>query len=628
MSKIITFLFGVFLCTSFIQAQTSQIADTLKLEEITVTASKIPISLRETTKPVVVIDQSVIARSSGKSISQLLDEQAGIIINAANSNPGLNKGFYIQGAASKYTLFLIDGLAVQDPNGLGGASDLRNIALDNIERIEIVKGSMSTLYGTDAISGVVNIITKKAQPEAVQVNGIASYGSYNTYKAGVGVNGSLDGGSYSINFNREKTDGISEAEDNSGAGGFDDDGFERNSVNVETTIRPTTGLTITPFVNYSGFEGDYDDGSFADAANVYESQLVNPGIRANYNSGALAVNAGYNYTGSDYSFTNAFGTSEYDGKLQNFDAFASYGLTPNIKSLVGFNYQNMKIGSQGAVENPNSDIYSPYFTTILTNWYNVSAEAGIRLTDHSEFGNNTTYSVSGSYFVIDQVKVIASYGTGFRAPSLLELFGQFGANPNLAPETSTYFNAGVESYLLNNQLRVSLNYFDRSIEDVIVYTTGFVNQDEQNDFGIEATFSYIINSRFTVTGNYNYLSGELTSLDFGGTETTTDFLIRRPEHSFGLGVIANPIPELTVSLNGSYLGERKDLFFDLITFTSSEVTLDSYFLLNFYADYQLMDGLFTVFADIKNLTDADYTEVYGYSTLGLNANTGIRFNFK
>lgn len=627
MSKFLqTLLIGLW-CTQLTQAQT-QVADTLELEAITVTASKIPISLRQTTKPVIIIDKLIISRSVGKSLSQILDEQTGIVVNGANSNPGLNKSLYVQGAASKYTLFLIDGLAVQDPNGLGGASDLRNFSLDNIERIEIVKGSMSTLYGSDAIAGVVNIITKKPQSETAKVLGNASYGAYNTYNTGVGMNGSMIGGSYSINFNREVSDGTSEAKDSTNTGNFDDDGFERNSLNVETTVHPIKGLSITPILNYSGFDGNYDDGSFTDASNTYKSHLLNSGIRINYENGAFAVHAGYNFTGIDYSFTSAFGTNEYDGDLQNFDAFSSYSFTSNIKLLAGFNYQHLKIGGeQNTVKNPNSDIYSPYFTTILTDVNGFSAEAGIRFNNHSEFGNTTTYSISSSYSVLDLAKVVASYGTGFRAPSLLELFGPFGANPNLDPETSSYFNIGAESYLLNNQLKIGINYFNRSIEDVIVYTTTFVNQDKQNDSGIEATIDFIINPKITVRGNYNYLTGETSSIDFDGNPTRTEFLIRRPEHSFGLGIVTNPIPELTISLNASHLGERKDLFFDATTFTTSQVYLDAYLLLNLYAEYQLLNKLFTIFVDGRNLTDTVYTEVYGYSTLGFNSKLGFRFNF-
>lgn len=627
MSKFLQTLLIGLLCTQLTQAQI-QVADTLELEGITVTASKIPISLRETTKSVIIIDPLLISRSSGKNLSQILDEQAGIAVNGVNSNPGLNKNLYVQGAASKYTLFLIDGLAVQDPNGLGGASDLRSFSLNNIERIEIVKGSMSTLYGSDAIAGVVNIITKKPESKAVTILGNASYGAYNTYNTGIGMNGSMQGGSYSINFDREVTDGISEAKDSTNTSNFDDDGFERYSLNVETTIHPITGLSVTPTLNYSRYDGSYDDGSFTDASNSYTSYLFNPGIRINYNNGALAVHTGYNFTGSDYSYTSAFGTNEYDGDLQNFDTYASYSLTTKIKFLTGFSYQNLKIGGeQNSVDNPHSNIYSPYFTTILTDINGFNVEAGIRLNNHSEFGNNTTYSISTSYNLLDLTKIVASFGTGFRAPSLLELFGPFGANPNLDPETSNYFNIGAESYLLENQIKIGINYFNRSIEDVIVYTSAYVNQDEQEDSGLEATFNLIVNPQITVRGNYSYLIGESSSLDVNGNAILTDYLIRRPKHRFGIGIFTNPIPELSIRLTANYLGERKDRFFNLTTFTTSEVNLDAYLLLNLTAEYQLLDKKVTIFVDSRNLTDTDYTEVYGYSTLGFNSKLGLRFNF-
>lgn len=138
----------------------AQVADTLDLGEVVITASKTPTSERETTKPVTTITQAEIRKTPGLTVSELLNRQTGIMINGAASSPGKDKSVYLRGAATQYTLILIDGFPVTDPSSEGGAFDLRLLSLENVERIEIVKGSMSTLYGSDAIAGVINIITK------------------------------------------------------------------------------------------------------------------------------------------------------------------------------------------------------------------------------------------------------------------------------------------------------------------------------------------------------------------------------------------------------------------------------------------------------------------------------------
>lgn len=630
MSKITTLILAGFLCSLSIQAQTTQIADTLELSSVIVTASKIPTTLRETTKPVIIIDQEIIAKSSGKDLAQLLSEQSGILVNGAYSNPGKDKALYIQGASTKYTLFLVDGLAVNDPNGLGGASDLRNFSLDNIERIEVVKGSMSTLYGTDAIAGVVNIITKKPESKNVQVNGTGAYGSFGSYKGAFGISGSQEGGSYSINVSREGSDGISEAEDQNDDGNFDDDGFERTAINVKSSISAISGLDITPYFNYTGFEGDYDSGSFTDGPQTYESTFLNPGIQASYISGAFKLDAGYNYTSSKQVFNGTFGVSEFTGKLQNLDVFGTYSFNENIVTLVGANYQEMKIGGEAnAVENPSSDVFSPYITALIKGLNGFNGEVGLRLNNHSEYGNNSTASFSVSFEIIEEIRLLGSLGSGFRAPTVSELFGAFGANPNLEPEESVYFNIGAETYSLENRLKTSINYFNRSIDNVILYLSpdGYINRDNQEDQGIEISTSYIINEKISLNGNYNYLTGELTSKSTSGETTTSNNLLRRPKHSLGLGVTATPVDELTVTIQGNYIGERTDIFFNNVDFSSSEVTLSAHPLVNFYSEYRVLEGDASIFIDLKNILDTEYTEAYGFNTLGFTAKFGARFKF-
>jgi vitamin B12 transporter len=157
----ITLIVLWWLAPNLIKAQQDSL-NTRQLDEVVISATKFPKSKSETGKVLTVIDQDQIKRSTGKDITQLLNEQVGLVVSGSNSNPGKDKSVYLQGAKNEYTLILLDGIPLNDPSSVsGGAYDLRLISLDQVERIEILKGSQSTLYGSDAIAGVINIITKR-----------------------------------------------------------------------------------------------------------------------------------------------------------------------------------------------------------------------------------------------------------------------------------------------------------------------------------------------------------------------------------------------------------------------------------------------------------------------------------
>ncbi len=274
------------------------------LNEVVVTPTKFPKKVSETGKVVTVISKVQLERSTGKDLAQLLNEQAGVIISGAGSNPGKDKAVYVRGALGKYTVVLIDGIAITDPSGVGGAFDLRLLSIDMIERIEILKGSQSTLYGTDAIAGVINIITKKSGNKKIGGYGTASYGSYNTFKGNAGINGSTKVLDYNIGYTHFKTDGISESSDTTGKANFDKDGFKQNSVNVNIGIKASSKLKISPFFRWSDFKGNTDADAFTDGPQKYNTKSVNTGLTAQYKLPKGAVNFQYGYTKADHNYVD------------------------------------------------------------------------------------------------------------------------------------------------------------------------------------------------------------------------------------------------------------------------------------------------------------------------------------
>ena len=609
----------------------STIADSLQLDDIMITGTKIPISLRETTRPVVVISRQEIEQSAARDLGQLLNRQSGIRVNNSQGTPGNNQSLFLQGAGGEYTLILIDGMAVKDPSGVGGSIDLRIIPVGNIERIEILKGNQSSLYGTDAIAGAINIITKKESANLLQADGRISYGAYNTFNGTLALNGSLNKGvRYYVNYNRKSSDGISAAADPSGTGSYENDGSHLDSFYGKVTFQPAESFTITPFLNIATFNGDFDAGAFTDAPNTFSLDLLNPGALLLFESGDIRFSGNYSFTYTDRLFSTQFGESEFEGKFHNADVFGSYRLNHYYTVLAGFNVQNGSLPATDFTEEVSASFASPYVNMLLKNVRGVSMEAGFRLNNHSEYGSNSTFSLAPSYSINGRLKVSASYSTGFKAPTLNELFGPFGANRNLDPETSSEIRFGAESYLMNRSLKLEAHYFSRDIDNLIVYTfdSGYMNRDREETSGFELAGNWIVSPAFTFGGHYNYLSGETITLDDSGNRLSADGLIRKPKHLVGLYGSYRFGSGLFVQLDGEFVGERTDLFFNPANnFAAEDVILDSYFLLNAYVEFSFFDHNLSLFTNVRNLLNSNFTEVYGFNTMGLHANAGVRFRF-
>lgn len=610
--------------------QTNAQQDSIKsfnLNEVVVTATKFPKSLSETGKVLTIIDEDQLSRNQGKDLSQVLNEQVGMVINGATSNPSKDKSVYLRGAGTQYTLILIDGVPVNDPSGAGGAFDPRLLPVDQVERIEILKGSQSTLYGTDAIAGVINIITKQKGEGPIGGFGTLSYGSYNTFKGTGGISGSSKILDYNLSYTHYKSDGISEAKDETGAGNFDKDGLNQNAYQFNMGIKPLRNLILKPFIRYSNFKGGYDAGSFADDPNSeYKSKLLNVGMNSqlSFSKGTLSVL--YAHDKTDRSFMSSF-PLEYEGLFDHAETFVNYNLADHYQILGGASFQNFKmIDANSVIENPTSDIISPYVSFFIKNLAGFSAEVGARYVKHSVYGDNLTYSINPSYMLNTKVKLFGNYTTGFKAPTLSQLYGQFGANENLKPEKSGSLEGGVEFVSITKNFDIRGTYFSRKIEDVIIYTTGYMNLDKLKDHGFEIEPSFRTD-KLTLRGFYSFVEGKVTTQTPQGDETKDNDLLRRPKHSFGINVGYQLSKNLYASLNLKDFGKRKDIYFSLLDFTSSIVVLDAYQLLNVYLEYKVYGQRVKLFVDARNVLNQEYTEVYGYNTQRFNVTGGASFHF-
>ncbi len=624
-------IFSIAFANVFLGAMAqSDSVKTQTLDEVVVTATKFAKNISETGKVLTVIDEEQIKRSVGKDLSQLLNEQAGLTVNGSNSNPGKDKSVYLRGAANKYTLVLLDGVPLNDPSGIdGGAYDLRMIPLNQIERIEILKGSQSTLYGSDAIAGVINIITKRGGDKSISGSGTLSYGSFNTKKAVATVAGQTSIFDYNVGYSHLDSDGFSEAKDQTGNGNFDKDGVTQNSLQANLGITPSKSLSIKPFFRYNTFISNYDDGSFQDSkVDHSKSELINTGMSGKYKLQSGSINALYGYTNSARTYTSAYGVGDYKGKFQNAEVFWNHNLSSHIQLLAGVNYQHWKMFDNNATEkNPSTTISSPYASFFIKNLNGLSVELGARHNIHSKYGNNFTWSFNPSYWVTKKVKLFFNYSTGFKAPSLNQLYGQYGPNPDLKPEKSETYEGGAQ-LVLNNKIDIRAVVFARNIKDVIIYNSSYqyVNFNQQNDYGLEIEPSFYVTSNLTIKAFYAFVDGKAKTKTPTGNDTTYNNLIRRPKNTLGASISYRASDKLFFSAGLKTFGKRDDQYYDA-SFLFQKVVLSPYQLLDIYAEYKVLDGKLNFFVNFKNILNQDYQEVAGYNTMKFNATGGVTARF-
>ena len=630
--------------------------DTSFLDEAVVTANKYPSKTSLTGKVVTIITAEQLEKSGGKDLSQLLTEQTAIYVSGANSNAGKDKNIYLRGANPAHCLITMDGIPVYDPSGIGGNFDIRNIAISNIERIEIVKGSQSTLYGSDAIAGVINIITKKNSTRPIGGQAVLSYGSNESFKASAGINGQSGIVDYNASYSFHHTKGINETVRLNNTMGFDKDKFQQNCFQLGLGIRPGTKIYLQPFFRYGKIKGDIDQGAFTDELDyTYTQKSWQAGIRNEIGLGKSKLYLLYSYNSIERVYIddssksrNGFDTyskGQYEGSEHFLDAYVLVPFTSTLKFTGGIDWRNSRsdqeffsVGFFGPYTTKNThDSLHQQQTGIYTalNWNDRSGfnlELGGRVNFHSGYGNHFVFNINPSYLLNKKWKFFANLSSAYRTPSLYQLFSEYG-NSKLKPESAITAEGGLQYFAANNKWMARGVVFNRNVKDGIffyfnpvTFASQYINQDKQKDHGLELETSYTIRKGTVIKLFYTYVTGEITTKT-AGKDTSFFNLLRRPKSSGGINISCQATKQLFISSNLLYAGERKDSYFDNTTFSVVNATLASYALWDIYLDYALLKNKLKLFFDLRNITDTRYTEVSGFSTLGFNGYGGLRFGF-
>ncbi|HEY4754993.1 MAG TPA: TonB-dependent receptor, partial [Ignavibacteriaceae bacterium] len=283
-----------------------------------------------------------------------------------------------------------------------------------------------------------------------------------------------------------------------------------------------------------------------------------------------------------------------------------------------FNYESL-------FPQKKSNTFGTYLQDQLKIGQSFFSTLGVRFDNHDKFGSVFTYRFAPAYIIWETgTKLKATFGSGFKTPSLFNLYDPAYGNPDLNPEESIGFDAGVEQFLANDLLSIGVTYFQNNYKDLIGFDQSFkaINVNKAKTNGVETYLTAQMFDKLKIKLNYTYTNAKDES---EGLDDDERKLIRRPEHKVGSYLSYNFSPKANANVEVIYIGEQDDLVFDNLTFTSSRTQLDPYILLNFSAHYQLLEFLrFNL--RLENILDSDYEEVYGYATPGFSIYGGIKLS--
>jgi len=600
------------------------------LPETVVTATRTTVPGREVGSAITVITGEELQRRQITFVSDGLRQVPGLAVNRTSSF-GSSTDVRIRGAEANQTLVLIDGVKVNDP-ALSSQFDFGNLLATDIDRIEVLRGPQSVLYGSDAVGGVVNIITKRGSG-GPRVSASAEYGSFNTRQSNATLSSGNKFYDVSLNGGYLETDGISSADSRNG--NTEEDGDRNRLIQGRFGLRPTDNVEIRLDGRWQGTKVETDAfGNVAEDDFSFTKGIERFG-RAELKFSLL-----------DKHWDHSFSGSLFDNKLKSdggsFGGASTNGLRQTMQYQTDFKFDTpdvaaakhtVSLGASGEREQViTNNAFSAVDRTLKTAslyglyqidlWDRLFLTGGGRHDDNDFFADSTTFRLTAALQVPEiGAKLHASGGTAVKNPTVFELFGftsTFSGNPNLKPEKSQGFDLGVEKSLWGDRVVADVTFFHNRIEDLILgFGNTAVNQDGDTRIsGLEFSAQAELFDGLNVGANYTYM----TTDDADGNE-----LVRRPRHAAGLTVNYAFLEKkrANANLTLAYNGQQTDVAFGPVR----RVVLDDYVLLNIALSYRINDHV-QVFARGENLLNQTYQEVFSFGTPGIAGYGGVRVSFE
>ncbi|WP_255068950.1 TonB-dependent siderophore receptor [Lacihabitans sp. LS3-19] len=628
--------------------------DEKSLEELVVTANKSPQKQNQTGKVISVLSDSLLKANLGMNLGQILSQQVGVLVTGQSQTMGSVQNVSLRGANFGHTLILIDGVPVNEPSGIGSSFDINQIPIQQIERVEIMKNGQSSLYGSDAIGGVINIITKQKSKEKLNYTANIYTGNMKTAQATVGISGTFNKTSYSLNQTLITTDGFSSAIDKNASKVLENDGYKSSNTSFNISQEISKDLNLRGFYRYNVYKTDLDEGAFIDDKDytyLSKNNQAGLGLTLKIKPGKITFNYLFNQTFRNFkndstnvpfnAFTS-FSNTDYLSKASFGEVFANLRLSKVAELLIGMDYraQNMSyeyfsVSAFGPYEDTpikpeNAKINNQsVYTSLNFNFENgLGMELGGRLNNHSTYGGNATYSLNPFYVINERLKIFTTMSTSFKNPALYQLYSPYG-NLDLQPEFAKTVDLGWQYFGENPSNNFRIVYFNRAYSDLIFFSSlneppygQYINLTSQKNDGIEIDGKYGIKN-LSINANYTFLSGKISD-DLILYEKSINTFLRRPNHNFNLNLGYNFSKKLKGSATFQYQSKRNDLYYDGDTFSNAAVILNDFAQIHTNWSYQI-NNKWGAFIQIQNLTNTSFTEVYGYSSRPFTFIGGLNF---
>ncbi|MDE3054350.1 MAG: TonB-dependent receptor [Gemmatimonadota bacterium] len=630
----------------------AQARDTVRARPVVTTATRVPVAQRDVPAAVTVITGAQLRALGIATVADALAGTPGATV-VRNGSFGGATSLFLRGGESDYVKVLVDGVPVNDP---GGAIDLGTLTTDDVDRIEIVRGPSSVLYGADAVSGVVQIFTRRgAGPRRLTLT--ARGGTYHTGDAAASIRGATTSAGaaadYSLSVAHHLTDGIYPFNNR----------FDETVVSAEAGVAPGAADSLRFTLRYTDSRYHYPTNS---AGDVVDHNAFDAGD-------AVVLGATYGHLFSPTTaFTLQLASDETDGgttdqpdtlggdQYLSLDHLRRHGADARVDLRDPAGRGVLTIGAAASASDDNSQLQgsasgyaynstfaayrrtnAAYAQALYTGLPRLTVVAGARVDDDQAFGAFGTWRAGVNYLTSAGTRLRASAGTAFRAPTFYENFstGYVTGNPHLRPERAGSWDAGVEQGVLAGRLTLGITAFSQSFRDMIDYTGGttacgysYCNVARARASGLEYQVAATVTSALSATFGFTHLDTRVLTAGFdtssGGLYHLGQSLIRRPATSWNAGLAAESPARGSLDLSVRYVGRREDR--DFRAYPALPVILPAYTRVDLGASYPIdraPDGRgSTLTARVQNLTGARYQSVFNFRSPGRMILFGLRLS--
>ena len=637
-TKLFLFLYFIFFSTAIFSKE---------IPVIVISAGKTPQSYGSVGSQVTIIDSETIENSSDSFLTDLLESESQGLNIFQLGGKGTNAGIQMRGLPKRYSTIYIDGVKMYDPSASDNAFYAEGLFKDSIERIEILKGSQSSLYGNSAVGGTINIFTKKGKlgkHQNVAVRG----GENSTQDIFYSIDGADEKQSYFVGFNYYSTDGISAMNNDN----TENDPYENNSLTANHSYKISENNTIENYLTLKDSYLKYDEPTSGRDDTLNSSD----NIEAHYS---------FKFKNTNNNFKNTFGFSKsvtsrmvtkYTSRQDTYEGFKNmgtylgeYNFSLDSKIIYGADVEFFKAKyptDPGAIKTHDEEIHSQYIDYQFRPYESIYATIGGRNDTHTASGNEQSYRVTGTYDLGDNSKIRSSYGTGFLFPSLYESGEYAWTNQDgdkINAEKTRSFDIGYETYFDTLNLGFNITYFDILVEDPIMGSNITSFQDnisgaENKSKGIELATNWTDNKKLNVTFNYTFTKsysgmdcdkpqkdkwGYTSCIDTGHGWLETA-MVRVPLNAISSKIDYQFNKDLNGSLMLTYKGRTRD--YGGADYGFRDHILDEYLLVDLVSSYKLNSGYKLGFS-LKNLFDKDYENALNYSGTPRAMNIGLKKSF-